>query len=371
MSDVAPTPTPIPLVVFGGGGLLAGELLRLVEGHPHLHVVAVSSRSERSLAEGQPHLVATDAPTVSPESAEEQVVALAAVGPVAVAFALPHGESAPVWGRLRGRLGADAPRVTVVDLAADYRLRDPAEHQRVYGSVHADPEGLDTFVYGLPERNRNALRESRCAAAAGCFATALQLATLPAAEAGWLDAERPWIFSGVTGSSGSGSTPSPVTHHPHRHGNLRAYGLTGHRHEAELLQSLRELRIGGDVAHEDGTPALCFLPHSGPFARGIHLSAFLPLATPVSPDAACTRYRDAYADEPFVEVIEDGAPDLRRVVGSNRAAVAVVPRGDVLTVLLTLDNMIKGGAGQALQCLNLMLGLDETLGLPRSGMGIC
>ena len=118
-------------------------------------------------------------------------------------------------------------------------------------------------------------------------------------------------------------------------------------------------------------PPLHFVAHSGPFARGIHLTAALPLAAPIETAAAYEAFSEAYAGEPFVEVLEHGVPDLRSVAGSNRAALAVSVRGSVLTVVLTLDNLIKGGAGQALQCLNLALGLPETHGLPRSGLGVC
>jgi N-acetyl-gamma-glutamyl-phosphate reductase len=165
----------------------------------------------------------------------------------------------------------------------------------------------------------------------------------------------------VTGSSGSGAEPTPGTHHPHRHGNLWAYALDGHRHEAELEQALEPLGLA---------PPLHFLPHSGPFARGIHLTAALPLARAVSDAEARGVYEKAYAGEPFVGLTPGRAPDLRSVAGSNRALLLTRVRGEVLTVLCTLDNLVKGGAGQALQALNRMLGFDEALGLPRAGLGV-
>ncbi len=353
----------IPLVTFGASGLLAGELLRLVEGHSTLRAAGAATRAVADLGTMQPHLTSRP-PVVTVDDGVAQVVSLAGAGTVAVALALPHGESARLWTELRRRLGALASNIVLVDLAADYRLADPALYRRAYGAPHEDEGELDQFVYGLPEHHRSRLREARRAAAPGCFATAMQLATLPAAAAGLVGAARPWILSAVTGSSGSGNTPSAGTHHPHRHGNLWAYALDGHRHEAELRQALRPLALD---------PSLCFVPHSGPFVRGIHMSAFLPLATgtgTADTEAVRACYREAYENEPFVEVLDRGVPDLRRVVGSNRASLAVHVRGDVLTVLLTLDNVIKGGAGQALQCLNLMLGFDETDGLPRAGLGV-
>jgi N-acetyl-gamma-glutamyl-phosphate reductase len=263
---------------------------------------------------------------------------------------------------LRAALGRDFERLALVDLAADFRLRDPELYRSAYGHAHGASEELPGFAYGLPEMNRAAIQKSRRAAAPGCFATALQLAAWPAAKAGLLDARAPWQFFGVTGSSGSGAEPKPGTHHPHRHGNLWAYSLEGHRHEAELVQCLRAL--GQD-------PPLVFLPHSGPFARGIHLTAVLPLGRALSSAEASAVYQEALRGEPFVEVLSGRVPDLRSVAASNRAALGVHVRGSSLVVLAALDNVVKGGAGQALQCLNLILGFPETWGLPRVGLGVC
>jgi N-acetyl-gamma-glutamyl-phosphate reductase len=170
------------------------------------------------------------------------------------------------------------------------------------------------------------------------------------------------VYAGVTGSSGSGASPKRTTHHPFRHGNLYAYSVGGHRHEAELRQALDELGLA---------PRLHFVPHSGPFARGIHLTAALPLAKPLTTEAARALYAERFAGEPFVEVLAGGVPEVRSVAGSNRASIGVDVRGDVLTVLVAIDNMIKGGSGQALQCMNLMLGLPETWGLSACGTGVC
>ena len=347
------------MFLFGARGMLAGEFLRFLELHPGLELAAAVSREagdlHRHVAGG---VVATDA-----ASAEAELLRRARAGErVAVVLALPHGESARTWLALKAQLGAEAERVFVLDLAADFRLRDPARHQRTYGHAHASPEELARFAYGLPELAREALDGRTRVAAAGCFATALQLAAVPAAEAQLLDGARPWVFSGITGSSGSGNEPKPGTHHPHRHGNLWAYSVGGHRHEAELLQA---------VQPHGYAPALAFVAHSGPFARGIHLHAALPLAKPLEESAARALYAERFRGAPFVEVLAEGTPDLRTVAGSNRAVLSVHVRGEVLTVLVTLDNLVKGGAGQGLQCLNRMLGFPETSGLPRSGLGVC
>jgi N-acetyl-gamma-glutamyl-phosphate/LysW-gamma-L-alpha-aminoadipyl-6-phosphate reductase len=353
----------IPLVLFGASGLLGGEVIRLLEFHPALVLHAAATREGGALAASHPHLATLRAVAGTFAAAEAAVLRLAREGRrVAIAYALPHGESAPRWKALREALAEHASRVYVADLAADYRLADVAAHRRVYGAEHADAAGLEEFVYGLPELGREPLREARRVAVAGCFATAMQLAVLPAARRGLLDPSRPIALAGVTGSSGSGAKPLPGTHHPHRAGNLYAYSLTGHRHEAELEQSLSR--------HGAAHGAIHFVPHSGPFVRGIHLTAFLPLAAESQGEAAREAYAADYAAEPFVEVLESGLPDLRRVAGSNRVCLTAAPRGSLLTVCLTLDNVVKGGAGQALQCLNLMLGCDEAAGLPRCGLGV-
>ena len=276
-------------------------------------------------------------------------------------LALPHGESARAWLALREKLGAAAEALFVLDLSADFRLREPALHRATYSHAHPAPAELARFVYGLPELAREPLRGARRVAAPGCFATALQLAVLPAAEARVLVVRRPWVLNGITGSSGSGNEPKPGTHHPHRHGNLWAYSVGGHRHEAELNQALAPL---GPL------PELAFVAHSGPFARGIHLGAVLPLARELDTAEARALFAERYRGEPFVEVLPEGTPDLRSVTGSNRVSIGVAVRGSVLHVLLTLDNLVKGGAGQGMQCLNLMLGFAETAGLPRVGLGV-
>jgi len=347
-----------PVWLFGARGMLAGEFLRLLGGHPGFHMAGAVSRTPGALSAAHPQL-GTDAHTCTPDEAQAAIVDCAQSGghPLIV-FGLPHGESANAWLKLQEQLGAAAESVSVIDLAADFRLKDPALYAATYGREHPAPAELAQFVYGLPEFARESIAGATRVAAPGCFATALQLAVLPAANAGLLNGAQPWILNAVTGSSGSGNKPQPGTHHPHRNGNYKAYSLGGHRHEAELAQAL------GDM-----DAPLYFLPHSGPFARGIHLTASLPLEQVVSTEDALATYASAYASEPFVEVLEQGVPELRTIVGSNRASLAVHVRGEVLTVLLSLDNIVKGGAGQALQCMNLMQGMPETWGLPVAGMG--
>ncbi len=355
------TTSTVPTWVFGAKGMLAGELLRLLDLHPALALRGAVSRSEQRVSEAHSH-VRTEVVTCSAEEARAALREVSKAGaPAAVFLALPHGESVATWRALQAELGEQAHALRVVDLAADFRLRDPARYAAAYGHAHAAPEELASFAYGLPEFHRAAIANSRRAAAPGCFATAMQLACVPAARAKLLDATRPWILHGITGSSGSGVEPKPGTHHPWRHGNMWAYALDGHRHEAELAQALENSGISAP---------LHFVAHSGPFARGIHMTCALPLARRVTTAEVRSIYAETFAGETFVEVLESKVPDLRSISASNRAQLAVSVRGEVLTVLCTLDNMVKGGAGQALQCMNLMLGFPEHWGLPRAGLGV-
>ncbi|MEX1026281.1 MAG: N-acetyl-gamma-glutamyl-phosphate reductase [Planctomycetota bacterium] len=349
----------VPTFVFGGRGLLAGEFARLALGHPRLELAALISREVFACQSEQPHLVPPP-PVLATQAGVEELVRTTLEHERALAvLALPHGRSAALFDALQTALGHHAERLVVLDLAADFRLVERERHRATYGD-EAHPARVN-FTYGLPELFRDAWRErpGSHVAAPGCFATALQLATVPAARAELLDADAPWIYFGITGSSGSGATPGPGTHHPHRAGNLWAYATNGHRHEAELLQAVAPL-----------TPRVHFVPHSGPFVRGIHLTATLPLRPGVTEGDARAAFAAAYRDEPFVGLPEGRPPMLRAVVGSNRAELGVSVRAGLLTVLLTLDNLLKGGAGQGLQAINRRFGWDETTGLPVSGQGV-
>lgn len=359
---MAGEPGALPLWLAGAGGLLAGEFLRLLEAHPRLELAGLITRAggER-LGDLQPQLARSgDLRALEPAGALAPLAERLARGPGVMVLALPHGEAQGLWRRLRLELGALAERLTVVDLSADYRLVDPQRYAAVYGHGHQDAEELPRFRYALPELcEPGALRGAARIAAPGCFATALQLAARPGADRGLFDPTQPWSFFGITGSSGSGAKAKAGTHHPHRDGNLYAYGLSCHRHEAELLQGLA-----------GRAPNVCFVPHSGPFVRGIHLSAQLPLAAGVSAAELRAVYAQRFAGQPFVELLPEGrVPELRLVAGSNRAQIGLHVRAGQALVLVALDNVLKGGSGQGLQALNLALGWPEDLGLPRAGLG--
>lgn len=336
--------TMTPVFVAGARGLLAGEFLRLLAAHPSLRLAGAYSRGGTgSLTDSHPQLADSQALCNTEQLADDLSAALTH-GPAALLLALNHGESAPAWRELEAKLGAAAGDLTVIDLSADFRLpaaNDPAPWHYGLPELHAVPAG------------------TRRVAAAGCFATALQLAIVPAARAGLLNSEQPWIAHGVTGSSGSGAQAKAATHHPHRHDNLWAYAWDGHRHELEL-SARRNFKT---------PPPLHFVACSGPFSRGIHLAAALPLARSLTTEAARAAYAQAYAGAGCVRVLDAGPAQLRAVLGSNRADLSVGVRDGVLHVFCVLDNTIKGGSGQAMQCLNLALGLPATSGLPLGGLG--
>jgi len=252
--------------------------------------------------------------------------------------------------------------VKIVDMSGDFRLRDVGEYKTFYGATHPHPELLGSFVYGLPELNRDAIRGARCVASPGCFATTMELALLPLARAGLLNGVV--HVTGITGSSGSGIAPGATTHHPSRSGNLRTYKPLEHQHVPEVVQTLRD---GG--ARE---VALRFVPVSAPLVRGILVTAFVELPATVDERQLASIFDEYYATAAFVRRPKKRLPEVVAVAGSNYAEVgfAVGPAfGERRTVTLfsALDNLIKGGAGQAIQNMNLMLGVDEKASLEDLG----
>ena len=343
------------VAVVGAAGYAGGELLRLLYQHPEVREVVASSRSRGGtpVADAHPALATvTDARFSGAEPGE------IARGRDAVFLSLEHGESS----RVAGEVFAARPGL-VVDLAADFRVRNRALYERYYGQ-HTAPELLPRFCYGLADVVGEGLRGAGAIAAPGCFATAAQLALYPLARAGADTA--PALFA-VTGSSGAGVQPRPTTHHPMRAHNLFAYSALGHRHEAEVLQSWREW-----LGRPDATARL--MTHSGPFVRGIYLTlhARLPSQPALDGAGAAAWYRDAFAGRPFVRLL-DAPPELTHAVGTNYALIhaAASDDGSELQVSVAIDNLVKGAGGQAIQAMNLALGIDEEAGLRGGGMYPC
>jgi N-acetyl-gamma-glutamyl-phosphate reductase common form len=344
----------IPAFVLGATGYVGGELLRLLAAHPRFVLAAAVSSSSAGtpVAEVFPHL-ALMWPEARFASMAEAESRLAGRGPLAVFAALPHGESA---ARIACLLEL-APEARVVDISADFRLRDPALHARIYGRAHGAPGLLDRFFCGLPELEAGV--PGPLVAHPGCFTTAVTLAAAPLVAEGLVE---PRIHvSAVTGSTGSGREPGPATHHPERHGNYRAYSPLAHRHEFEMRELLRRATRGAEVD-------VAFVPHSGPFARGIHATVHARLQRPVSAAELREACRAFYAGAPFVQVLE-APPALKTVVGSNRALLGVAARGDTAVVLSVIDNLTKGAAGGAIQWMNRLFGLPETAGLLSPALG--
>jgi N-acetyl-gamma-glutamyl-phosphate reductase len=286
----------------------------------------------------------------------------AAQGQDVVFLALEHGESS----RVAGEVFRAGPGL-VIDLAADFRVQDLGSYERCYGP-HSAPALVSRFRYGLADVLGPALRGASAIAAPGCFATAAQLALYPLARAG-LDVT-PSLFA-VTGSSGAGAQPRATTHHPTRAHNLFAYSVLSHRHEAEILPGWREW-----VGRPDA--AVRLIAHAGPFVRGIYLTlhAFLPAAAAITggtPGSVAARwYRDAYSGRPFIRVL-DTPPELTQVVGTNYAFIhaADSPDGREVQVSIAIDNLVKGAGGQAIQAMNLALGIDECAGLTATAAFPC
>ena len=347
------------IAVVGAAGYAGGELLRLLYQHPEVRELVATSRSRGGapLAEAHPALATiTDARFSSATPGE------IARGCDVVFLCLEHGESS----RVAGEVFAARPGL-VVDLAADFRVRSRTLYQRYYGE-HAAPDLLPRFCYGLADVVGEGLRGAGAIAAPGCFATAAQLALYPLARARVEVA--PSLFA-VTGSSGAGVQPRPTTHHPVRAHNLFAYAVLGHRHEAEVLQSWREW-----TGRPDATARL--LTHSGPFVRGIYLTLHARLAEDAAiaggdPGAIVADwYREAYAGRPFVRLLGE-PPELTHAVGTNHALIhaAASDDGTELQVTVAIDNLVKGAGGQAIQAMNLSLGVDEQAGLRGGGIYPC
>ncbi len=338
------------VAVVGAGGYVGGELLRILLGHPEVADVLAISRSAAGKALGEVH------PGLGPWTDlrfSDLAPGAAARGRDAVFLALEHGESM----RIMEEVLAAKPGL-VCDLAADFRLRDLDLHETFYGTHHA-PVLASSFTYALADVLGTELRGKDRLAAPGCFATAAQLALRPLSRlAGTIE---PALFA-VTGSSGAGAKLRPTTHHPARAHNLFAYSVMSHRHEAEVLEQWRAW-TGNPGARAR------LLTHSGPFVRGIYLTLHARLPEPADLQDLV---RDTFAGRPFVRAV-DAPPELTHVVGTNLALVHAATGGDgrEAQISVAIDNLIKGAGGQAVQAMNLSLGLPEDAGLRLAGCFPC
>ncbi len=342
--------------VIGGSGYGGAELCRRLLLHPEVELVRVASVDfvGEPLSAAHPHLEGRTALRF-----ENLSPAVAANGMDVVLLGLPHKVSAQKVPEIL------ATGARIVDLSGDFRLRSAEDYRRYYGVEHPSRHLLGTFVYGLPELNREQIRKARYVASPGCFATTIELALLPLARSGWLRGAVEVV--GITGSSGAGVVPTSTTHHPTRAVNLRTYRPLDHQHIPEIVQTLTD--AGAQEL------ALRFVPVSAPLPRGIFASAFAHLAPEIGSGEVARAFADCYQSDPFVRLPAKRLPEVAAVSGSNHVEVgfAMGESLDPATGLRPVacfgatDNLIKGGAGQAIQSMNLMLGLEETLTLEDPG----
>jgi len=343
--------------IIGGSGYAGGELLRLLLPHPEAEVSFVTSR--RFVGDHvymvHPNLrgfttLKFTTPNI-PELAERCDL---------VFLATPHGASKEMMPSLLDR------GLRVVDLSADFRLKDPADYPRWYGWTHPHPELLEQAVCGIPEIHREEIKKADLVACPGCMAVAAILALAPVVKAGFIDGER-IVVDAKIGSSGGGSEPTQASHHPERFGGVRPYKTVGHRHTTEIEQELT--LVGGSEVK------VAFSPHAVNMARGILDTCHVWLTRRVEERDVWSAYRGFYGGEPFIRIVKYRKglyrlPDPKVVVGTNFCDVGFELDKHVerLVILSAIDNLVKGAAGQAVQCFNLMLGLDERTGLESPGL---
>ena len=347
-----------PAIVLGGTGYVAGELLRLIAGHPRLELAAILSDSQpgSAVAAAFPHLR-----SAYPElafSGLDDIEALMRSLPHSALFsAAPHGVAAGIIDRLLAAAESAGAQTHCVDISADFRYPSAGAYEAVYKHAHRRAVA-HRAVHLRGPRTSAALADAACRPIPGCFATATLLATVPLLALGLTD-ERLFV-TGITGSTGSGRRPVEGTHHPQRHGDLYSYGALGHRHAPEIAACAR--------AATGVEAEINFVPHSGPFARGIHVTVQAALRKPIGSAAAVAALAGFYAGCPFVHV-SGAAPRIKDVAASNYANLSAVTNGTSIAVMSVLDNLNKGAAGGGMQWMNRLLGFDERLGLEAPAPG--
>jgi N-acetyl-gamma-glutamyl-phosphate reductase common form len=343
----------IPVIVLGGSGYVAGELLRLLAGHPHLRPSAILSESQAGepVESAFPHLTGCF-PGLRFSGRDGLFDGLE--GQVAVFCAAPHGAAAALLDGVLAEAEEAGLEARAVDLSADFRFADAAAYERVYGHAHGAPARLASFHCAVPE-HANGTRNGHMAHP-GCFTTATLLATVPLLKLGLIEPRVSVVA--VTGSTGAGKTPTATTHHPARRSNLFAYSPLSHRHEPEM-EALATAASGVEAE-------IHFIPQAGPFARGIYATVQGKLLRPGEDVRAALA--SFYAGSPFVDVLA-APPRLQDVVGTNRCRMGVAVDGDHVAVFSAIDNLVKGAAGGGIQWMNRLLGLPETAGLTQPGPG--
>ena len=335
----------IKVGIVGGTGYTGVELLRLLASHPSTELVAITSRSEKGKPVSAlfPNLRGiVDMPFTEPTVANLKDCDV-------VFFATPHGVAQNLVPEIL------AAGIRVVDLSADFRIRDIDIWEKWYTQKHAAPQLVSQAVYGLPEFNRDEIADANLVACAGCYPTSVQLGLKPLLEAGAIDVSD-IIANSASGVSGAGKQANVATLLSEAGDNFKAYGASGHRHQPEIEQGLADMA---------GEPVgLTFVPHLLPIIRGIHTTLYVDLKQ--QDTDVQSLFEAHYANEPFVDVLEPNSyPETRTVRGSNQCRIAIhrPGNGKKVVILVVEDNLTKGASGQALQCMNIMFGLDEDAGL--------
>lgn len=333
----------IKVGIYGGSGYGGSELLRILLLHPNVEITFVTANEQAGKRVSEVHRNFAGLTDLVFSSAPEGPAALTGVD--CVFLALPHGQAMDVVPTLPAHAKA-------IDLSGDFRLRNQQEFEKHYARPHTAMSAQSEFVYGLTETNREAIRSARLVANPGCFATATLLGLAPLAATGAINGRV--IVDAKTGSSGSGAKAAANTHHPQRMNSFYAYKPFTHQHVPEIEQ---ELRCIGDWESE-----LVFMTHSLPVARGIFASIYLETNNELTEAELRTLFADFYRDSFFVRLV-DGSPDINWVKTTNFCDIGFATRGQSVVVFSAIDNLVKGAAGQAVQNMNLMFGVDEKTGL--------
>lgn len=333
--------------IFGGSGYGGSELLRILLLHPEAEIKLVTANEHAGKAVREVHRNLFGLTDLQFSKAPDDLNSLNDLD--CVFLALPHGQAMEIAPRL-------PPSASVIDLSGDFRLRDAASFAQHYGREHSAMDAQTQFVYGLTETNREVIRTARRVANPGCFATATLLGLAPLIANNLLSSRV--IVDAKTGSSGSGAKPAANTHHPQRSNSFYAYKPFAHQHVPEIEQELGAI---GEWNHE-----LIFMTHSLPVARGIFASIYTETKEELTTAEARDMFADFYSDSFFVRLVE-GSPDINWVKNTNFCDVGFAVRGRQLVVFTAIDNLVKGAAGQAIQNMNLMFGLDERTGLMLTG----